>query len=212
MLVILLVGTVGIPVAFFVGVFPLVLLFWAYDANVALFIVLLPAVIAVMAWLLMLAIRRTSQLGVKHEAARWLADRHANSDAHRRRQQNRAIRLALWIPSMLVLAVFSFPPEMWGVLTHINQSRAGELFGYDVAIPGTWVIVGGYKDKDGASSVSGVVAHGMGVDLKGYFHLRNLSLSTWSVGTKEAPEAVEETHRIATNRAFGAIFRLAPQS
>jgi hypothetical protein len=80
--------------------------------------------------------------------------------------------------------VLLFLPEICGLLTHLQQPRAGELTGYDVSIPLTWVILGhGANQTTGWSSVSGIAGRGMGVDPKHYLHFGDPPLSSWSVGT-----------------------------
>jgi hypothetical protein len=185
---IFLAGTAGVPIAVFLAILPLALLAWAAYTSAAFFFVLLPLVVGVAAWVLFLAIRKTGQWGVEAEASKWLADRQADSSGLELRQRNRAIRWALCIPSLLVLIVLLFLPEIWGLLTHMKQPRSGELSDYEVTIPATWVILAAYTHPTGASWVSGIASRGMGLDIKRYFHFGDLPLSSWSVGTAEFEE------------------------
>jgi len=88
------------------------------------------AFLAVLWWIVFLPIvvilsilinRKARERSVELESSRWLAERQAGSVPHERRLRERAIRLALWIPSAMVLTVFLFLPEVWGLLTHLQQ-------------------------------------------------------------------------------------------
>jgi hypothetical protein len=153
---------------------------------------LYPVVIfAVVSTLLFLINRKAQKRSVELESSRWLAERQARVGAIERKSRERAIRWSLWIPSLIVLAVFLFLPEVWGLVTHMRRPRAGQLPGYEVTIPPTWIITfNGANSLTGASWVNGIAGRGMGLDVRRYLHFGELPLSSWGIGIAEFDEPV----------------------
>ena len=136
-----LLGTVAVPWVLVIALLPLGVLAWTLDVSVMLFFVALPIVVGGMAWGLFFAIRKSGERSVPIEASRWLAERHTGIDPRERKWRNRGIGWSLWIPSLTVLAVLLFLPEIWGLVTHIRQPQTSQLTGYRIPIPATWIIL-----------------------------------------------------------------------
>jgi hypothetical protein len=139
-------------------------------------------VLAVVAASLFFINRKARERSVELESSRWLAERRAAIDHRDIKWRDLGIRASLWIPSALVLMVFSFLPEVWGLITHLQEPKAGQLTGYQVTIPPTWIIH--YHRSTG---VSGMAGQGMAFGLKRYLHRHNLPLSGWGVGVHDEP-------------------------
>jgi len=140
--------------------------------------------------LLFLINRRATKRGVELESSRWLAEREAGLSADQRRSRNRAICRSLWIPSLLVVLIFLFLPEVWGLLTHAGQPRAGKLTGYEVTVPPTWIILySGSSSPGGWSAVSGIAGRGIGLGVKQYLNFGDPPISNWGVGVAGSDEA-----------------------
>ncbi len=177
---------------------PAALIEWAYNKyciypNSFLFPItrsLYPVVIWVMSSVLAFyIIKKERKRVVVFESARWLLERQAGIGARERRGRERAIRWSLWIPSLVVLTFFLFLPEVWGLLTHLQRPRAGQLPGYEFTIPPTWIIFSQYSNSlTGASGVSGIAGRGMGLGAQRYLHFGDLSISSWGVGIAEYDE------------------------
>jgi len=183
-LTILLVGAFLGPVSIFALAIPMLLLAWAFDLNRFLFDFLLPVIVGGMVVGLLVAVRKSGKWGVQAEAARWLAERQSGIDPRKRRWRNRGILMASWIPLTLVMLVFLFLPEVWGVLSHFNQPRLINLPGYQVPIPATWIVLN-YKNEpeNGWSSLTGLAGRGIGRGIRTYLRLQP-PISSWDVGTE----------------------------
>jgi hypothetical protein len=94
---------------------------------------------------------------------------------------------------LLVLPVFLFLPETWGIASHLAQRESGSLAGYKVAIPATWVILFHHKSSDGYSGISGIAGRGLGL---GVNPLRYDSLSAWYVGTRSPDQKRSIDYRV----------------
>lgn len=139
--------------------------------------------------LMLLAIKRGSKHVVALESSIWLADRQARIASGDRKLGDRATSWALWIPSLVVFIVFLFLPEMWGLLTHIQRPRAGELIGYRVTIPATWTILFRNTDMtDGSAWAIGVAGTGIGRGLWAHLQPGFLPLASWNIGTRRYPD------------------------
>lgn len=133
--------------------------------------------------------RESRRRSVALESSRWLAERQAGISARELRWRERGIRWSLWIPSVVVLTVFLFLPEVWGFLTHVQRPRAGQLPGYEVTIPPTWIIVSQYTNSlTGASGLGGIAVRGMALGFKRYLHPGDLPTSSWGVEIAELDE------------------------
>jgi len=158
------------------------------------------AISSVLWWIVFLAIvvilsflinKKARERSVELETSRWLTERQAEIAPRAQRLRGWAIRLALWIPSVMVLTLFLFLPEVWGLLTHLRQPRAGELPGYQVIIPATWIIVSHYENSlTGSFGASGIVGDGLGIAVRRYLHPRDLPLSSWGVGVSDEPQRI----------------------
>ncbi len=132
--------------------------------------------------------REARKRSVALESSRWLAEHQARISAGERKSRERGIRWSLWIPSLMVLAVFLFLPEVWGLLTHMQRPQAGRLLRYDVTVPPTWIIVSSRTSFTEGSWVNGIAWRGMGLGVKRYLHFGDLPVSSWGVGFTELDE------------------------
>lgn len=95
--------------------------------------------------------------------------------------------MASGIPLTMVLVVFLFLPEMWGVLSHLSQPRAGDLTGYHVPIPPTWIVLQHDEhSEDGWSRVTGFAGRGIGRGVAPYLRWAP-PFSSWDIETDSAP-------------------------
>jgi hypothetical protein len=135
-------------------------------------------------------VRRTFRI----ESRRWLAERQSGTDPSAIRWRNRCIRCALCIPSAVVLLVFLFLPEAWGMLSHVRNPRAGVLGGYRIPIPNTWIVLyHGEAAEQGEDYVRGLAGRGMGIDLQSYL-AGDLPLSTWTIGIARPSRSHDSTY------------------
>ena len=195
--------------------FPAATLEWFYSerrgidpSGSSLFLIaslLYPVVILVMASVLVFYITKNAgKRVVQLESSKWLAERQAGIGARERRARERGIRWSLWIPSLVVLTMFLFLPEVWGLLTHIQRPGASQLPGYEVTIPPTWIIFSQYTNSlTGASWVGGIAGRGMGRGVQRYFHFGDLPISSWGVGIAE----YDEPKQRPSNRDEAAVAR-----
>ncbi len=184
---ILVVGSFGVPIAVLIGIvgigFPFVVLFWAADTSKVLFAFLLPVILGGVLFSFRSAVRQSGKWTVRAETARWLAERESGGGIRERRWRNRGIGVASMIPSAMVLAIFLFLPEMWGVLSHLSQPRAGDLTGYHVPIPATWIVLQhDSQPQDGWSRVMGFAGRGIGRGVAPYRRWA-LPFSSWDIET-----------------------------
>src|SRR5437899_226188 len=98
-------------------------------------------------------------------------------------EPNRGIRVVLWIPVRPVLPVFLFLPEIWGIYSHLSQPRSGNLAGYRVPIPSSWIVLDrDHQKANGKSWVTGMTGRGIGFGPKPY--LQEDWLSSWEIRTE----------------------------
>lgn len=81
------------------------------------------------------------QSAVQDEAQRWLAGRLQKTVTQRSRARSLK-QMIVWVPSVLVLPLFLFLPESFGVMTHFWWENPSELKGYEVELPATWIVDG----------------------------------------------------------------------
>ncbi len=144
--------------------------------------------------------RRTVEL----EAQRWLAERHSGITPRERRWRNRGARLALWVPSLTVLMVLLFFPELSGIVSFVRHSEASHLPGYRVPIPSIWVVVYIDKQENGKSYLSGLAGHGLAFGVTPYLR-GNPPLSSWRIGTEPYGQVTEQEKPgwLSSNEVFG---------
>ncbi len=185
---ILLAGSLGVPIVMTGVLIPIALLAWAYDVSQLLFDVLWPVILLGMVTGLFVAIRRLGGRGVPAEASRWLAERRSGIDLREIKWRKLGIHFASWVPASMVLLFFLFLPEVWGMLSQLSVPQSGNLSGYHVPIPGTWIVL--RHENQGANGWS--IASGLGGRGKwrGWSpHLRGpLPFISWSIGTRSRDE------------------------
>ena len=180
---ILLVGSFGVPVVLTLILLPVALLVWAFSVGKLIFAVLLPVVVGSIALSLRFVIRKGAKWSVQLESRRWLAERESGSDANERKWQNRGIRLASCIPVLIVLLVFLFLPEIWGILSQVSSARPASLLGYRVPIPATWIVLFHWNQPEsGRSWVNGIAGRGIVFGVRPYWRGR-APLSSWDIRT-----------------------------
>lgn len=175
-------GAGCIPAAFLL----VVLLFRAYSASMLLFVsllVLLPSGVLVGLFFL---IRKLLRHGIQLESTRWLAERQSGICSSKRRWRNRAIRYSLWIPSLTVLLVFLFLPQLLGIFSHRLPFQPRHLAGYQIRIPATWIIRDEWIQTESRQSyIDGVAARGLGFEIGRYVRWWYIPIAGWNVGTTE---------------------------
>jgi hypothetical protein len=147
-----------------------------------------------MAFVLLAAVRKSGKWSVQAEAARWLAERESGVSPRDRQWRRRGIRLASCIPSAMVLLVFLFLPEIWGMLSHLSQPHSGNLPGYEVSLPATWIVLRHENQMNGRSWVTGLAVRGMGRGVTPYLR-GDPPLSSWDI---EADSEVESDESMRT--------------
>ncbi len=190
-LTILLAGSLGVPIAVLAGVIgigvPLAALLWAGYTSKVLFAFLLPVVMGGMLFGFCFAVRRSGKWTVRAETARWLAERQTGVGFHERRWRNRGIRVASGIPLTVVLVVFLFLPESWGVVSWLTRPRLHSLSGYQVSLPASWIILNyGNQPENGWSSITGLAGGGIGRGVAPYLRWAP-PFSSWDIETDSAP-------------------------
>ncbi len=180
---ILIYGILAAPVAViavFLMLLPVLILAWSYDVSRILFAVALPLVTLAVLMGVVFLVRKSGKWAVKAEAERWLAERQAGISHSDHARRSCSIGFAVCIPALLVLSIFLFLPETWGLFSHFAQTDMKSISGYRVTIPPTWIITFHHEFPDGSSGVSGICGKGIG---RGVNPLRYDSLSSWSLGT-----------------------------
>ena len=192
---ILLAGAFLGPSAIIALAIPALLLAWAFDVSSLLFGLLLPVILGGMVAGLLMAVRKSGKWAVRAEAARWLAERQSGVGARERRWRNRSILVASWIPVTMVMLVFLFLPEVWGILSHFNQPRSVSLSGCQVPIPATWIVLN-YKNEpeNGWPSITGLAGRGLGRGIKPYARLQP-PFSSRDIGTETYKQADDPVGR-----------------
>jgi hypothetical protein len=138
--------------------------------------------------------RRIRNQTVELEEERWLKERNTLTAAEIRRR-NRAIRIALWIPSACVLLVFLLFPEMWGLSSRVAGPRV-DVPGYRVSLPVTWFV--SYSEVPdigrqipsidrgselGSSWIEGFMVRGVTRAPASFFRDAQVSMSSWEIGS-----------------------------
>ena len=138
--------------------------------------------------------RRMAERNVRFNAEIWIAERNSGSDS---RRSGRIARKFLWLPSLLVLLVFLFFPEIWGSLWHLTNRKA-TLQGYRVPIPTTWFVVYG---NPRSAQLSGMVGTGIARGFRLHRHLY-VPFSSWSIsasGQNGLPRWMQNEQVVATH-------------
>ena len=147
--------------------------------------------------------RRMARLSIQFDAEAWIAERNSGSSSQGR---SRVARKVLWLPSLLVLVIFLFFPEVWGSLWHFTNRRA-TLQGYRVPLPTTWFVL--YSNEP-SPYLSGMVGTGLA---RGYklHHYLYVPFSYWTVSASpeenQLPRWWENEQVISTR-----IFRIDKQA
>lgn len=173
-------GILMVPAAILSILLPGWLLVRCYEVSWKLFAVAFPIVTlaVVLAWVFLM--RKSGNWAVIAEAERWLSERQAGVSQRDRAKRRRSVRFAVCVPTLLVLPIFLFLPEIWGISSHFGQLDSGNLSGYRVGIPATWLITFRYEYSDGSSGVEGISAKGIG---RGVNPFHDDSVSSWRVAT-----------------------------
>ena len=188
------------PVTFMIGlaygIYILSSVTWeAPKVTIALFVLFLLIVGLGIGKGLFFFFRRVSRRTAEIEARRWLAERQAGADRATIGWRNRGIRWALCVPSVIVLLVFSFLPETWGIVSHLMNPRAGAVGAYHVAVPITWVVLQHDKRPEGDETYTiGLAGRGIALELGRYLH-NDLPLSLWNIRITESSRSQEYTYR-----------------
>jgi hypothetical protein len=156
------------------------------------FVLLLLLLVCSVLWGTFVLVRKARR-SIQVDADNWLASRSAQVDFSERRWKVRGVLVASWIPLLMVLCVFLFLPEIWGVLSHVATPRAGRLPGYQVPIPETWIVLShNSQPNEGGAWVAGLAGRGMGRGMSSYLY-RDFPLSEWSVGILPHTRSESET-------------------
>jgi len=191
-LTILLYGVLSIPVAiisFVLILLPVWILVSAYEVSWILLALALPVVMLGVVIALVFLVRSSGSWTAKAEAWRWLAERRAGTPQSDRLCRGHSIRFAVCIPILIVLPVFLFLPETWGVLTQVTRPSAHKISGYQVPVPLTWIVLNLWVGSDGTSSFSGVAGRGIGF---GQNPLRYDALSAWDFWTESTNKSDQD--------------------
>jgi hypothetical protein len=133
--------------------------------------ILLVGNIAIAAFLIYYRYRRRERW-IQDEAARWLVRKKRESaDVIRRR--DRALRRALWIPSLFALAAFFFLPETFGMGLRLFYRGTADIHGHRIKAPITWWAFAEGPSPSGSGDfyLSAYVSKGIGhVGFSPYWH------------------------------------------
>lgn len=207
-LVIFAAGVFGGPLLPFLIGTPLVLLSeFSVPVGAVLSLVVLSLVVWAVRW-----IRRSGRRSVEWEANRWLAERQCGVTRNELKRHRQVVGWSLWIPSVTVLLVFLFFPELWGAASHLVHPRMGDVSEYRFSLPFSWIFQ--YRESDyrenvptGESSIIGLAGTGLGRSSSK--HLRRGFLSGWHLWTDacSGPENTDwETYknqRVLAKRRIG---------
>jgi len=213
---ILFVGSFGVPVVLALIFIPVGLLVWAFSVSKVILTVLLPVIVGGIALGLRFVIRKGARWSVRLESRRWLTERESGIDPHERKWRSRGILLASWIPVSVVLAVFLFLPEIWGILSQVNFRPSASVTGYRVPIPRTWIVLSHWDEREtGRSSVTGMMGRGIALAIRPYPHA-DVPLSSWNIRTDSYVQSEAEARYQAVPKAEEIIgrrvFRIGSES
>jgi hypothetical protein len=90
-----------------------------------------------------------------------------------------------------VLLVYLFLFQIWGLLSHVAQPRAGDLPGYRVPIPATWIILDRWEGENGESALWGMASQRTCVDPYAPSYLPTVCLSGWDIRSEHFGQASE---------------------
>ena len=133
------------------------------------------------------------------EAQRWLDERHSAATRTEIVQRQRAIRAALWLPSMVVLLALLYLPEAWALISHIVHSGRHQLHGHTVSVP-TWVVLVSEDDR----STFGIVAPGFGRHPLQWLREGGIPISSWGFSVYDASLPDRDHNQIVDTRIFPA--------
>lgn len=186
LLAIFLVGFIGIPACFTAAAFLIGVVF-PFSISIGVLSVVLSIYIVVR---VSLVVRKTSHWAVEREASRWLEERRTLPSPALKRRRLLAFQIASTMAVGLVLPAYLFIFQIWGFTSQLGRSQPGELLGYSVQIPGTWIILHSRRIDDGRSWVGGLFYGGTVV-----LNPQITNLSDWMVSTRSAEEWNEDRRR-----------------
>ena len=93
---------------------------------------------------------------------------------------NGARRLTAWVPTLTVLLVFLFFPEVWGAISHSRNPRYGKIPGFRFCAPAAWIVLDSENFDDGRSRVMGGVGKGI-IFVPGPYLRAEVPLSVWDL-------------------------------
>lgn len=178
--VILLVAPLGLSILITPFAVLAILLDWTFVVSRILLGAAMSVVFVGMVMGFRWCMRRSRTWSAESEADRWLAEKRGQG-IDERKWRSRGVRVASVMPVVSVLLVFLFLPEVWGILSHLDNRRLGSLSGYQVKIPATWVVL--HKEgaePEGRSWANGFIGQGIG---RGGNPFRYDALSSWHIGT-----------------------------
>jgi hypothetical protein len=199
----LCVGLLGPFVALFLVAVVVAGVLWAASVHMALFVLISLVLGVAITFAIRQLIRLAGPARTELAVTQWLAERRSGLGLRERAWRNRAVRLASWVPVVIVSAVFLFLPEVWGAITQLRFSVAN-LNGYRVPLPAGWVVLDIDNWEPHEASVTGLAGHGIGRSFRPYLHGR-LPLSSWSIRIYRPSQAGAEPPRnyeILDRRAF----------
>jgi len=156
------------------------------------FVLLLLLLVCSVLWGTFVLVRKARR-SIQVDADNWLLAEVLKSISANVVGKSEAYWWLAWIPLLMVLCVFLFLPEIWGVLSHVATPRAGRLPGYQVPIPETWIVLShNSQPNEGGAWVAGLAGRGMGRGMSSYLY-RDFPLSEWSVGILPHTRSESET-------------------
>jgi hypothetical protein len=176
-----------IPACLFAAAFLIGVVF-PFSISIGVLLVVLSIYIVVR---VSLVVRKTSHWAVEREAARWLEERRTSPSPALKRRRLRAVQVASTMAVGLVLPAYLFFFQIWGVTSQLGRFQPGELVGYSIEIPRSWIMLHTGRAGNGRSWVGGLFYGDTFV-----LNPRVTSLSDWMVNTESAEELNEDSRRL----------------
>jgi len=186
---ILSVGALTLPVTFAVLMRTLLFSEWVSSLGLEAYVDILAALVPIITLIagvtggFVWVAKRSMKRSIELEANRWLAERQSGATQKERKQRLRGVQIASCIPVLLVLSVFLLLPRIWAFVSHLEVNEAGKLAGFEVSLPGHWIVIDHVRQGDGWSFVDGII-----FDQNTFAVLKRrspgLPLSAWSFSTQ----------------------------